>query len=136
MRVLQDVSKSGIVWPFAGAVTRRSSLASNPERARKYLMAYCEAVYLLRTDRERGMAAMAKITESNDRTAAELAWDTFGPEFHFPPYPQREAMEAVVREELGPVNPHAYDVPPEDFYDDRTLRELEQGGFFRRITGS
>jgi ABC-type nitrate/sulfonate/bicarbonate transport system substrate-binding protein len=133
MRVLMDLSKSGIVWPFAGSATRRSALAANPDRARKYLMAYSEAVYLLRTDRERGMAAMAKVTETSDPAAAEAAWDTFGPEFHFPPYPQREAMEVVIREELGPVNPRAYDVPPEDFYDDRLLRELEQSGFFRQI---
>jgi len=52
-----------------------------------------------------------------------------------PPYPEREAMEAVVREELGNMNPRAREVPPQDFYDDRLLRELDDSGFIRQLTG-
>ena len=42
-------------------------------------------------------------------------------------------MEAVVREELGNMNPRARDVPPQDFYDDRLLRELDDTGFIRQV---
>jgi NitT/TauT family transport system substrate-binding protein len=134
MHVILDLSKMDFIWAFAGSVTTRRHIASHPDRVRRYLMAYAEALHLLRTDRERAIDVIGKITVASDRASAEQAWEIFGPEFQYPPFPERAAMEAVVREELAHVNPRARDVPPEDFYDDRILRDLESEGFFTQVT--
>jgi NitT/TauT family transport system substrate-binding protein len=133
MHVIQDLSKMDFIWAFAGSVATRRHITSNPDRVRRYLMAYTEALHLLRTDRERAIDVMGKIAEASDRASTEQAWEILGPEFQFPPFPERAAMEAVVREELAHVNPRARDIPREDFYDDRILRDLEREGFFTQV---
>jgi ABC-type nitrate/sulfonate/bicarbonate transport system substrate-binding protein len=135
MRSLLALHETGVRWPMGGTVSTRGYLAAHPEVARNYLRAYVEAVHLLRTDRERAVDVIANYSDTDDRTVAEQSWEVFRDYYAMPPYPDREAMEAVVREELGNMNPKAYDVPPQDFYDDRPLRELEQSGFIRKVTG-
>ena len=134
-RALVSCSATSERRPMGGTVSTRGYLAANPEIARNYLRAYVEAVHLLRTDRERAVDVIAKYSDTEDRAVAEQSWEVFRDYYAMPPYPDREAMEAVVREELGNMNPKAYDVPVQDFYDDRLLRELEQSGFFRQVAG-
>ncbi|HEY7062081.1 MAG TPA: ABC transporter substrate-binding protein [Chloroflexota bacterium] len=136
MHILVDLGDLGIPWPFGGTVSTKSYLASNPETVRKYLRAYVEAVHLLRTDRERGTSVIAKYTNLDDRAVAEQTWEIFSKRYDMPPYPTREGMEAVVQYALVDTDPKAKDIPPQDFYDDRPLRELEQGGFVKQVTGS
>ena len=69
------------------------------------------------------------------RAIAAQQWAMFAPHYTLPPYPRRAAMEAVVREELAPTNPRALDVTPEDFYDDRFVRALDESGFVRALGG-
>ncbi|HLH22894.1 MAG TPA: ABC transporter substrate-binding protein [Chloroflexota bacterium] len=136
MHILVDLADLGIPWPFGGTVSTKSYVASNPDTVRKYLKAYVEAVHLLRTDRERGTSVIAKYTNLDDRDVAEQTWEIFSKRYDMPPYPTREAMETVVQYALVDTDPKAKDIPPQDFYDDHLLRELEQSGFVRQVAGS
>ncbi len=136
MHILVDLGDLGIPWPFGGTVSTKSYIASNPETVRRYLRAYVEAVHLLRTDRDRGTTVIGKYTNIDDREVAEQTWEIFSKRYDMPPYPTREAMEAVVQYALVDTDPKAKVIPPQDFYDDRPLRELEQSGFVKQITGS
>jgi NitT/TauT family transport system substrate-binding protein len=135
LRILLPIHESGIRWPLGGTASTRSHLAARPEQVRKYLQAYVEGVHLLKTDRQRAVDVIAKYTELSDRSIAEQTWEIYRDLYSMPPYPERVGMDTVVREELANMNPKARDIPPEDFYDDRILRELEQSGFVRQITG-
>jgi ABC-type nitrate/sulfonate/bicarbonate transport system substrate-binding protein len=136
MHILVDLGDLGIPWPFGGTASTKSYIATNTETVRKYLRAYVEAVHLLRTDRERGTTVIGKYTNIDDRTVAEQTWEVFSKRYDMPPYPTREAMEAVIQYALVDTDPKAKDIPPQDFYDDRLLRELEQSGFVKQVTGS
>jgi ABC-type nitrate/sulfonate/bicarbonate transport system substrate-binding protein len=133
MHELLRIHETGIRWPMGGSVTTRGYLGAHPEVVRNYLRAYVEAIQILRTDRERAVDVIAKYADTPDRTLAEQSWEAFHDYYTQPPYPEREAMAAVVREELGNTNPRAYDIPPEEFYDDRPLRELEQSGLIQQV---
>ena len=135
MHILVDLAQLGIPWPFGGTITTRSYIAAHPERVRGYVKAYTEALHLLRTDRERGTSVVAKYGEMADPTVAERTWEIFRDHYALPPYPERAAMEAAVREELAAVNPRAREVPPEAYYDDRFVRELDESGFVRALGG-
>ncbi len=135
MHELLRLQETSIRWPMAGSTTTRGYIAARPEVVRSYLKAYVEAVHLLRTDRERAVDVIARYTDTADRAEVEQSWEIFRDYYTMPPYPEREAMEAVVREELGNMNPRAREVPPQDFYDDRLLRELDDSGFIRQLTG-
>jgi NitT/TauT family transport system substrate-binding protein len=133
MHIVADLAELGIPWPFGGAVTTRSHVAAQPDRVRRFVRAYTEAVHLLRTDRERSVNVIAKYTELSDRAIAEQTWEIYRDRYALPPLPDLAAMETVVQEELGLTNPRARDVPPREFYDDRFVRELVDSGFVREL---
>ena len=133
MHVLVSFADLGIPWPFGGTITTRSYIAAQPERVRAYVKAYTEAIHLLRTDREQSVRAMAKYGDLADPAIAEQTWESFRPYFNLPPRPEAAAMETVVQEELAAINPKALGVPPDAYYDDRFVHELEDSGFVRQL---
>jgi ABC-type nitrate/sulfonate/bicarbonate transport system substrate-binding protein len=135
IHVVADVAALGILWPYGGAISTRRQIAERPERVRSYVQAYTAAVARLRADPELALDVLQKYGEVPDRAIAAQQWAMFAPHYTLPPYPRRAAMEAVVREELAPTNPRALDIPPEDFYDDRFVRALDESGFVRQLGG-
>jgi ABC-type nitrate/sulfonate/bicarbonate transport system substrate-binding protein len=133
MRVLVDLAELGIPWPFAGTITTKRYIAAHPDAVQGYVKAYAEALHLLRTDRERSVAVIMKYAELTDRGIAEQSWEMFRPYYAALPYPDAAAMQAAVDEELAATNPRAREVPPQAYYDDRFVRELEESGFARQL---
>jgi NitT/TauT family transport system substrate-binding protein len=133
MRIVADLADLGIAWPFGGSITTKSYIASHPETVRGYVKAYTEAIYLLRTDRERSIAVLQKGGQVDDPQVAEQAWEAFRDRYTLPPYPDVTAMEAVVQEELAATNPKAAEIPPTAYFDDRFVRELDESGFVRGL---
>jgi len=133
LHVVSNLAEMGILWPQAGALTTRRQNAERPERVRNYVKAYTEALYRLRTDRERAIDVLMQYARIDDRATAGETYDFMRGSFVIPPYPNPAAFEVVVQEDLVPSNPRARDVPVQSYYDDAFLRELEQSGFFREL---
>jgi NitT/TauT family transport system substrate-binding protein len=136
LHVLADAAVLGIPWPYGGTMATRGYVAAQPERVRRYVKAYAEALHLARTDRERTIAAMVKYADIGERSIAETTYDIYRPYWSVPPYPDPAAMEVVIREELVASNPRARELPPQAYYDDRFVRELEESGFVRQLLGT
>ena len=113
MHVAYNLAERGVAWPQGGSVTTRGNISANPERIRSYVKAYTEALHLLRTDRDASVSAIAKYAELPDRDVAVQSWEDYRPYYALPPYPDRAALEMVIREELIPNSPRASEVPPE-----------------------
>ena len=111
MRVLADVADLGIAWPSGGTVARRALIAARPAVVAAYVKAYTEAVYLLRTDRERSVDVIARYGELADRTLAEQTWAIYRDRYALPPYPDVKALETVVAEELVNTSPRPATCP-------------------------
>jgi NitT/TauT family transport system substrate-binding protein len=135
IHVVADVAGLGIPWPYGGAISTRRQIAERPERVRRYVQAYTAAVARLRADPELAIAVLMRYGEVADRAIAAQQWAMFVPHFTLPPYPQRAAMEAAVSEELAATSPRALEIPPQEFYDDRFVRELDESGFVRGLGG-
>jgi NitT/TauT family transport system substrate-binding protein len=135
MHVAYNLAERGVAWPQGGSVTTRSNISTNPERIRSYVKAYTEALQVLRTDRDASVNAIARYADLASREMAEQSWEDYRPYYAMPPYPDRAALEMVIAEELVPANPRASEVPPEAYYDDRFVRELDESGFIRNLTG-
>jgi ABC-type nitrate/sulfonate/bicarbonate transport system substrate-binding protein len=133
MRLLADLGGLGIAWPSGGTVATRGFIAARPAVVAAYVKAYTEAVYLLRTDRERAVDVIAKYGELTDRALAEQTWTIFRDRYVLPPYPDPRAMQTVVDEELVNTSPRARELPLDAFYDDRFVRELDQSGFVQAL---
>ena len=65
---------------------------------------------------------------------SEQAWEDYRAYYAMPPYPDRAALEMVVREELLLTSPKAADVPIEAYYDDHFVQQLVDSGFVRGLT--
>jgi ABC-type nitrate/sulfonate/bicarbonate transport system substrate-binding protein len=133
LHVVTNLADLGILWPQAGALTTRRQNTERPERVRNYVKAYTEALYRLRTDRERAIDVLMQYARIEDRATAGETYDFMRDYFVIPPYPNPAAFEVVVQEDLVPSNPRARDVPIQSYYDDTFLRDLEQTGFFREL---
>ena len=133
MHLLTDLGVLGIPWPFGGTVSTKSYLASNADPCE-----VPEGVCGGRPSADGRGAAPRSSEYSNmdDQAVAEQTWEIFSKRYDMPPYPTREGMEAVIQYSLVDTDPKAKDIPPQEFYDDRLLRELEQSGFVKQVTGS
>jgi ABC-type nitrate/sulfonate/bicarbonate transport system substrate-binding protein len=116
-------------------VNRAGYIAAHPERVQNFVKATIEALQLLRTDRERTVSLLAKYAQITDRVVAEQSWEYLRERWVMPPYPDRKAVETVIQEALVPEDPNARQIPPEAYYDDRFIRELEASDFIRQVTG-
>jgi ABC-type nitrate/sulfonate/bicarbonate transport system substrate-binding protein len=132
--VISNIADSGILWPFAGAYTTRRQIAEQPERTRNFVRAYTEAIYMLRADRERSIDVLLKYAAIDDRAVAAETYDYLRDRFNLTPFPNPAAFELVVNEDLAQTNPRARDLPIQDYYDDRFVRELDQSGFLRDLS--
>ncbi len=135
LHVLADAAELGIPWPYGGTMATRGYVAEHPERVRNYVKAYTEALHLARLDRERTVSTLMKYADLSDRAIAEQTYDIYRGYYNVPPYPDPAAMEVVIREELMASNPRARDVPPQAYYDDRFVRELDESSFVRQLEG-
>jgi NitT/TauT family transport system substrate-binding protein len=58
--LVEDLGRLDVAFQNSCAVTTRRLLAAKPEIARRYVRAYCQAVYRFRTDREFGLSLLRK----------------------------------------------------------------------------
>jgi ABC-type nitrate/sulfonate/bicarbonate transport system substrate-binding protein len=133
MHVIANLADGRTLWHMAGTLTTRREIAERPERVRNFVRAYTEALYQVRADRERALDVLMKYARIEDRPTAADTYDYLRDRFLIPPYPSPAAFEVAVQEDLAPTNPRALEVPISAYYDDRFVRDLEQGGFFREL---
>jgi ABC-type nitrate/sulfonate/bicarbonate transport system substrate-binding protein len=114
--------------PFLGnsAGATRAYLAAHPEVGEPYLRALVQAIARLRTDRELGIAVIAKYTKTEDREMLNATIDHYLKQFLVDPYPDAASLQGVLDIE---EHPGARTAKPEDFTDYRFADALRRSGF-------
>jgi NitT/TauT family transport system substrate-binding protein len=104
----------------------------HPEQVRAFLQAYSEALALVRRDPEATKRAIAKYTQTDEPALLEESYQVgFG---QLPEVPL--VREEVVRGSMETSDhPLARTTPPQEFYDNRFVQELETAGFYRQLWG-
>jgi ABC-type nitrate/sulfonate/bicarbonate transport system substrate-binding protein len=111
---------------------RRSYLRENRDIAKRYLKAYAEAAYILRTDRQRSLKVMARRLRVESQEILNATYDEVGRRFSFPPRVHMAGLKDTL-EFFVERNPELKNRRPEDFVDETLLDELEREGFFKSI---
>jgi ABC-type nitrate/sulfonate/bicarbonate transport system substrate-binding protein len=132
---LVDIAAQG--YPYQGSclMARESYLNARPDVARKVVRAYADAIHRYKTDEEFSIRVLTQYTQIDDPEIQRATWRYYAlqlaPEV---PYPTLPGIQTVI-EEVAASNPRAADYGPEEFVDDRFVRELEAAGYFKTLYG-
>ena len=135
LRTLASLPDLGIEFLQSSTVTTRSYAKSHLQIVRQYLRSLVEAIAWLKDERNRQEAQqiMAAFIRNQDRELLDNMYDSLVKKVFRPvPYPTVEAAQNVL-DELALTNPKAKQAKPQDFIDDRFLRELEESGFIKGL---
>ena len=135
LRTLASLPDLGIEFLQSSTVTTRSYAKSRLQIVRQYLRSLVEAIAWLKDERNRQEAQqiMAAFIRNQDRELLDNMYDSLVKKVFRPvPYPTVEAAQNVL-DELALTNPKAKQAKPQDFIDDRFLRELEESGFIKGL---
>ncbi|TAK06005.1 ABC transporter substrate-binding protein [bacterium] len=133
LRELLDISTLEADFHVNGVVTSRRYLKSNEDVVRRFLKAYIEAAALVRKDKSFAFKVMAKYFRTEDREILEESYDSvLKSNFSIPPYPSVQGI-ATILQSIEKQNPKARSAKPEEFYDSRLVKELDQSGFIKSV---
>ncbi|HEY7219187.1 MAG TPA: ABC transporter substrate-binding protein [Candidatus Binatia bacterium] len=127
-----DDLKSG-EYPMSVVAVRRPFLEKSRDLVKRFLMAYAEATYQFKTDKEKGMAVYRHRLKQDNAKALAETYQYFAPKFAFPIRISRAGMRNTV--EMLAKESSKIDTNVDRYIDESILDELDKEGFFKRITG-
>lgn len=133
VRVLADLRSLGIYTSTSDLSTTRDFIRNHRNRVRAFLMAFSEAIWLGRTQREIALKAFRKYMREDEAKRLEALYKNYVEDMvPAKPYPMEEVIQTEI-ENLSPTMPELQGKKPSDFIDKTLLSELEEEGFFTRL---
>jgi ABC-type nitrate/sulfonate/bicarbonate transport system substrate-binding protein len=135
VNVLADPQELGVPTPASDISTTRQFLANHRNRAKAFLKAFCEAIWLGRNDKEAAFRAYRKYMRIEEPKLLEsMHRNYFLISIPPKPYPIEDAIQADI-EDLSSSITELKGKKASDFMDTSLLKELESEGFFARLHG-
>lgn len=120
-------------YPFEGIAVRRSTLQQNHDLITAFLKSFLAGLKAAIEQPEASKRALAKNLATKDQEIVEEAYRSFAPLFPKVPYVTDEAIRAVLS---VTDHPKAASADPKEFYTNRFLQDLENGGFVKELYGA
>jgi ABC-type nitrate/sulfonate/bicarbonate transport system substrate-binding protein len=131
---LADFTTSSDPFPQSGLVVRKEYLRNNRDLVKRMLMAYVEAIHVLKTDSEKSTAIMKKYMRITDDAIAKRSYEYYSKLFSQPPLTEEKGIGVVLKFlATQPGMAGAKTAKPEDFFDNSVVQELQREGFFARL---
>jgi len=131
---IADTKQYNVAFPTNVVVVRRPYLDGNRDVVLNYLKAHVEAVELIRRDKELAKRLLGKGTNTTDEDLLERSYQIYVSDLQEVPYPSAAAIQGAL-DAAAEDKPEAKQAKPESFYDDSLVRELDQNGFIRGVSG-
>ena len=130
--MLANFSKVGLDYPTTSLVSTRSTIRTDRETVKRFLMAYSEAVERLFRDRELAMNVIGKWTRTKDRETLESSYEYATNFIERPPRLPYKGIETILAQ-IVETDPRAKGRKAEEFLDPGIYTELEKSGFFKAL---
>ena len=131
---LADFATGSDPFPQSGLVVRKELLRSNRDLVKRMLMAYVEAIQILKSDAERSLPIMKKYMRITDEVIAKRSYEYYSKLFSLPPLTDEKAIGVVLKFlATQPGGTGAKSAKAEEFFDNSLLQELSKEGFFARL---
>ncbi|MBI4525078.1 MAG: NrtA/SsuA/CpmA family ABC transporter substrate-binding protein [Deltaproteobacteria bacterium] len=130
MSTLAHLGEMKAAFPQIIIGTRRSFLQKNRETVKRFMRAYTEGIYELRTNKDKAMKVYAKRLRQTDTKVVEETCNYFATKFSFPPRLDREGLRNALSLIPQRSLKAAASADPEQYFDESVINELEKEGFF------
>jgi len=132
--LVEDLGRLDVAFQNSCAATTRRFAAQRPDTVRRYVRAYCQAVYRFRTDAAFATAVLRKYTRETDDGIIAQTWVLFARLMGGMMFPSLEGMRSAVHvlHRLGALT---QPIAPENFVDLEPVAAAERDGFFARFMG-
>lgn len=131
-RVLADMGDMSANFLQSTLNVKGSFIKENRDVVKRFLRSYAEAIYNIKTQRDRILKIFARRMRIEDPETVRTTYEYFAPRFSFPP---RLSLEGV-RDTLSFYAEQNNDFKnrrPEEFVDLSLMDELEKEGFFKKL---
>ena len=130
LRMLVDVTKMGLAYPFNAMATTDSYIAKNRATVQKAVRALVQGIKYMKANEEKTVEIIGKYTRISDLEAIKATYEPLARITEEKPYPNMRGIQFVL-DELGKKDPKARTANPADFVDVSFLNNLEKEGMFR-----
>jgi NitT/TauT family transport system substrate-binding protein len=133
LSILTDLNEMGIYTSASDLSAKRDFLKSQRQRARAFMMGFCEAIWLGKANKNVALASFRKhLRESDPRRLEALYKNYIVDALPTKPYPMEEVIQTEI-ENLSLTVPELRGKKPSDFIDKTILNDLEREGFFTAL---
>lgn len=131
--VLADLKDLGIYTSASDLSVKRDFLKNQRQRARGFMMAYCEAIALARANKNLALGSFRKHMRETDARRLDNLYKNYVIDF-LParPFPMEEVIQTEI-DNLAPTTPEFRGKKAADFVDKSILNDLEREGFFTQL---
>jgi NitT/TauT family transport system substrate-binding protein len=133
-KMLFDMSSLGVDYVSSGLGVRKTSIASDRQQVKQFLMAMIEGAKILTRDEEFALRVLSKHTRIADREILQQSYNYLRPYFLKIPYPSQRAIKDTL-DVLAKDIPKAKDADPRDFIDNSIVKEIEASGYIESVYG-
>jgi NitT/TauT family transport system substrate-binding protein len=133
-KILFDMSRLGVDYVSSGLGVKKTTIASDRQLVKQFLMAMIEGAKILTTDEEFALRVLSKHTRISDREVLKLSYNYLRPYYLKVPYPSARAIKDTL-DVLAKDIPKAKDADPRDFIDNSVLKEIEASGYIESVYG-
>ena len=130
--VLLDVRKMGVEYLASDITTTRSFINKNEEAVRRYVKSVVAGIHYYLTHKEESMKIMSKYMRENDPKILEVAYNFNVEAYERKPYITLPGLKQVLKD-IAARNPKAKQAKPEQFYESKYIRELDESGFIDNL---
>ena len=133
LSVLADLRDLGIYTSASDLSAKRDFLKNQRQRARNFMMAYCEAIWFAKVNRSAVLGSFRKhLREQDPRRLDTLYRNYIVDGLPLKPYPMEEVIQSEM-ESLVPTVPEFRGKLAADFIDKSLLADLDREGFFAKL---
>jgi len=133
LRELADLSQTGVRYAQAALVAKRSFLKDKGDIVGQFIRAMVEATHYLKTRPAEGMRILGRYTRTDDAEILKQAYDYHVHRLLSPAPDIRPEDVKLLLEEAALTNPKAKGANPQDFIDERPVREVVRSGFVDQL---
>ena len=133
LSVLSDLKDLGIYTSASDLSAKRDFLKNQRQRARGFMMAYCEAIWLGKANKNVALASFRKHLREQDARRLETLYKNYVVDaLPLKPYPMEDALQGEL-ENLSSSVPELRGKKAADFVDKSVLSDLEHDGFLIQL---
>lgn len=131
LHVIVEIRNLGIDYLTNDIVSRRNYVEKNEIVVREFLKSLVEAIHYFKNNPKQTMDILTRYAGSlrTDQASLQAGYEYYAQTgFQSKPYVSTNGIKAVL-EHIAATNPKAKEAKPEQFYDSRFVKELDQSGY-------